>query len=190
MDLEAQVAALRERHSGGEISVADLELMIEGASAKWARDHPPPRAEAKIESASHRAEGKTVNIDGNESARVTRGEMQGAPLRCGDAHGRRNLARPSGGGPSWMANASTVRDGGIAPEYGYFKFSPDKIVVPKLLEGRHGLTTWVESIEPQLGIAQLKKFVDGTVEVPLEDDAERRAQFHSAQLLTFMVTSR
>ncbi|CAI7740339.1 unnamed protein product [Closterium sp. NIES-53] len=155
----------------GEISDADMELMIEGARSKWARDHPPPRAEVEIESASPRAEGKNVNIDGNEGARVTRGEMRGAirvhtasvggtqaqVLRSAaaasarsDAHGRRNPARSSGGGPSWTANAST----------------------------------------PSLEIAQLKKFVDGTMEVPPEDDAERRALFHSAQLLTFMVILR
>ncbi|CAI7923760.1 unnamed protein product [Closterium sp. NIES-53] len=206
MDLEAQVVALRERHSHGEISDADMELMIEGARSKWAHDHPP-RPVAEIESASPRAEGENVNIDGNEGARVTRGKMRGAVrvhtasvdgtqaqvIRSAaaasvrsDAHGRRNPARLSGGGPSWTENASTVRDGGIAPEYGYFKFSPDKIAVPKLLEGRHDLATWVESIEPQLEIAQLKKFVDGTVEVPPEDDAERRTEFHSARLLTFM----
>ncbi|CAI7867293.1 unnamed protein product, partial [Closterium sp. NIES-54] len=187
-----------------------MELMIEGARSKWAHDHPP-RPVAEIESASPRAEGENVNIDGNEGARVTRGKMRGAVrvhtasvdgtqaqvIRSAaaasvrsDAHGRRNPARLSGGGPSWTENASTVRDGGIAPEYGYFKFSPDKIAVPKLLEGRHDLATWVESIEPQLEIAQLKKFVDGTVEVPPEDDAERRTEFHSARLLTFMVISR
>ncbi|CAI7750045.1 unnamed protein product [Closterium sp. NIES-53] len=151
-----------------------MELLIEGARSKWARDHPSLRAEAEIESASPRAEGENVNIDGNEGARVTRGEMRGAVrvhtasvggaqaqvLRSAaaasahsDAHDCCNPARPSGGGPSWTANASTVRDGGIAPEYEYFKFSPDKIVVPKLLEGRHDLATWVESIEPQLEIA-------------------------------------
>ncbi|CAI7887965.1 unnamed protein product [Closterium sp. NIES-54] len=211
MDLEVQVAAVRERHSSGEIGAVDLEPMIKGARAKWARDHPPPRVEAETESASPRAEGNNVNLNGNEGARVTRGELRGAVrvntasvggtktrvLRSAaatsarsDAHGRRISARQSGGGPSWTENASTVRDGGIAPEYGYFKFSPDKIVVSKLLEGHHDLTTWVGSIEPQFEIAQLKKFVDGTVEVPPKDDAERRAQFHSAQLLTFMVISR
>ncbi|CAI7881167.1 unnamed protein product [Closterium sp. NIES-53] len=174
MHLEVHVNALRERHSHGEISDADMKLMIKGARSKWARDHPPPHVEAEIESASPRAEGESVNIDGNEGVRVMCGEMRGAVrvhtasvggtqaqvLRSAaaasarsDAHGRCNHARPSGGGPSWTANASTVRDGGIAPEYGYFKFSPDKIVEPKLLEGRHDLTTWVESIEPQLEIA-------------------------------------
>ncbi|CAI7800871.1 unnamed protein product [Closterium sp. NIES-54] len=73
MDLEAQVAALRERHTRGEISHADMEMMFEGARSKWARDHPPPRTEAEIESTSPRAEGKNVNVDGNEGARVTRG---------------------------------------------------------------------------------------------------------------------
>ncbi|CAI7880520.1 unnamed protein product [Closterium sp. NIES-53] len=121
MDLEAQVAAMRERHGGGEISVDDLELMIGGASAKWARDHPPPRAKAEIESASPRAEGNNVNVDDIEGARVTPSELRGAVrvntasvggtqaqvLRSAaaasarsDAHGYRNSARRSGGGPS------------------------------------------------------------------------------------------
>ncbi|GJP52869.1 hypothetical protein CLOM_g11955 [Closterium sp. NIES-68] len=55
--------------------------------------------------------------------------------------------------------STASREGGIAPEFGYFKFSPDKIVVPRLLEGRHDLASWVNSIVPQLEIAQLKHFV-------------------------------
>ncbi|CAI7792938.1 unnamed protein product [Closterium sp. NIES-53] len=77
MDLEAQVAALQEHHSRGKISDANMELMIKGARSKWARHHPPC-PEAEIESASPRAEGENVNIDGNEGARVTCGEMRGA----------------------------------------------------------------------------------------------------------------
>ncbi|CAI7840285.1 unnamed protein product [Closterium sp. NIES-53] len=118
MDLEAQVAALRERHNAGKISAEDLELMIEGACSKWARDHPPPRAEAKIESASPLAEGNNVNLDGNEGARVTHAKLRGAV----------------------RVNITSV--GGM------------------------------QSIELQLEIAQLKKFVDGTVEVPEHSFAE------------------
>ncbi|CAI5537307.1 unnamed protein product [Closterium sp. Naga37s-1] len=61
---------------------------------------------------------------------------------------------------------SMSRDEGIAPNYGFFKFTPDKIVVPRPLEGRHDLSTWTESIEPQLEIAQLKRFIDGTTPIP------------------------
>ncbi|GJP35727.1 hypothetical protein CLOM_g20258 [Closterium sp. NIES-68] len=84
-------------------------------------------------------------------------------------------------GPESAAGHSTVyfstasKDGGIAPEFGYFKFSPHKIVVPRLLEGRLDLASWVESIEPQLEIARVKRFVDGSTEAPPVVDASRYA---------------
>ncbi|CAI7866012.1 unnamed protein product [Closterium sp. NIES-53] len=79
----------------------------------------------------------------------------------GNVDGRRQSPQGSGVRPTSASHASAGRDGGIAPAYGYFNFSPDKIDVPKLLNGRHDLITWIESIEPQLEIAELKKFVDG-----------------------------
>ncbi|CAI7861697.1 unnamed protein product [Closterium sp. NIES-53] len=82
------------------------------------------------------------------------------------------------------------RDEGIAPNYGYFRFTPDKIVVPRPLEGRHDLSTWTESIEPQLEIAQLKRFIDGTTPIPPARSLAHLSQFHAMQLLTLTTISR
>ncbi|CAI7885555.1 unnamed protein product [Closterium sp. NIES-54] len=77
----------------------------------------------------------------------------------------------------------------IAPAYGYFKFSPDRITVAPL-QGRRDLITWRESIEPQLEVAGLKGFADGTVPIPPVDDVGLQGEFRAAHLLTFMVISR
>ncbi|CAI7909715.1 unnamed protein product, partial [Closterium sp. NIES-54] len=55
---------------------------------------------------------------------------------------------------------------------------------------RRDLITWRESIEPQLEVAGLKGFADGTVPIPLVDDVGLRGEFCAAHLLTFMVISR
>ncbi|CAI7797361.1 unnamed protein product [Closterium sp. NIES-54] len=82
------------------------------------------------------------------------------------------------------------RDEGIAPNYGYFRFTPDKIVVPRPLEGRHDLSTWSESIKPQLEIAKLKRFIDGTTPIPPARAIAHLSQFRAMQLLTFTTISR
>ncbi|CAI7889243.1 unnamed protein product [Closterium sp. NIES-54] len=48
----------------------------------------------------------------------------------------------------------------------------------------------MESIEPQLEVAGLKGFADGTVPTPPVDDVELRGEFRAAHLLTFMVILR
>ncbi|CAI7806945.1 unnamed protein product, partial [Closterium sp. NIES-53] len=111
--------------------------------------------------------------------------------------GRRSVA---GGGNAEENNSEAMpgvtpigsmsRDGGIAPNYGYFRFTPDKIVVPRPLEGHHDLSTWTESIEPQLEIAQLKRFIDGTTPIPPARALAHLSQFHAMQLLTFTTISR
>ncbi|CAI7766797.1 unnamed protein product [Closterium sp. NIES-53] len=111
--------------------------------------------------------------------------------------GRRSIA---GGGnaeeydseamPGVTPIGSITRDEGIAPNYGFFKFTPDKIVVPRPLEGRHDLSTRVESIEPQLEIAQLKRFIDGTTPAPPAHAVALVTQFRAMQLLTFTTIPR
>ncbi|CAI7862725.1 unnamed protein product, partial [Closterium sp. NIES-54] len=76
----------------------------------------------------------------------------------------------------------------MAPAYGYFKFTPDKVTTTPL-QGRRNLITWKEAIEPQLEIAGLKGFGDGTVPIPHEDEVKLRWEFRAAHLLTFMVIS-
>ncbi|CAI7845862.1 unnamed protein product [Closterium sp. NIES-54] len=111
--------------------------------------------------------------------------------------GRRSVA---GGGnaeeydseamPDVTPIGSMSRDEGIAPNYGYFRFTPDKIVVPRPLEGHHDLSTWTESIEPQLEIAQLKRFIDGTTPIPPARALAHLSWFRAMQLLTFTTISR
>ncbi|CAI7777114.1 unnamed protein product [Closterium sp. NIES-54] len=81
---------------------------------------------------------------------------------------RRRSPPRSGGG---LSATTHVTAGGIAPAYGYFKFSPDWITVAPL-QGRWDLITWRGSIEPQLEVAELKVFADGTVPTPPVDDVE------------------
>ncbi|CAI7915246.1 unnamed protein product [Closterium sp. NIES-54] len=85
-------------------------------------------------------------------------------------------------------SATQVTAGGIAPSYGYFKFSPDRILVTPPLVGRQDILTWKEAIEPQLEMAGLINFARGAVVMP--DDPDLRAEFRAVQLLTFMVISR
>ncbi|CAI7864700.1 unnamed protein product [Closterium sp. NIES-53] len=71
----------------------------------------------------------------------------------------------------------------------YEAFSSDRITVAPL-QGRRDLITRRESIEPQLEVAGLKGFADGTVPTPPVDDVELRGEFRAAHLLTFMVILR
>ncbi|CAI5459578.1 unnamed protein product [Closterium sp. Yama58-4] len=98
----------------------------------------------------------------------------------GDVGGRRSGLTPM--------SASQVTAGGIAPSYGYFKFTPDRILVTPLLVGRQDILTWKEAIEPQLEMAGLISFARGIVVMP--SDPDLRAEFRAVQLLTFTVISR
>ncbi|CAI7828195.1 unnamed protein product [Closterium sp. NIES-53] len=118
-------------------------------------------------------------------ARVQRSTAAAGSSRA-DVVGRRHSPLRSGGGLSMTTH---VTAGGIALTYGYFKFSPDRIIIAPL-QGRRDLITWRESIEPQLEVAGLKGFADGTVPIPRVDDVGLRGEFRAAHLLTFMVISR
>ncbi|CAI7873257.1 unnamed protein product [Closterium sp. NIES-54] len=151
-------------------------------------------------------------LDGLMSRGVLRGPTRFSTASIGGVHervhraaasreranvGRRSVA---GGGnaeeydsdamPGVTPIGSMTRDEGIAPNYGFFKFTPDKIVVPRPLKGRHDLSAWVESIEPQLEIAQLKRFIDGTTPAPPAHAVALVTQFRAMQLLTFTTISR
>ncbi|CAI5475150.1 unnamed protein product [Closterium sp. Yama58-4] len=214
--LQARLDDVRARHAAGEYGGATLEVMLFGTRVQWAREHPTTRTEADGLPATPRPARNEGGVDdqvdggnqvGSEGSTRLRGVIRAADFGVGgmqarvqrsaaagssngNIDGRRISPQRSGARPTSATHASAGRDGGIAPAYGYFKFSPDKIAVPKPLEGRHDLITWIESIEPQLEIAGLKKFVDGKVEMPDEDDSEMLAEFRAAHLLTFMVISR
>ncbi|CAI7875841.1 unnamed protein product [Closterium sp. NIES-53] len=103
-----------------------------------------------------------------------------------DVDGRHHSPLRSGGGFSAMTH---VTAGGIAPAYGYFKFSQDRITVTPL-QGRRDLIFWRESIEPQLEVAGLKGFAAGTMPIPPKEDVELHGDFRATHLLTFMVLLR
>ncbi|CAI7854569.1 unnamed protein product [Closterium sp. NIES-53] len=79
--------------------------------------------------------------------------------------------------------------GGITPSYGYFKFTPHRILVTPLLVGRPNILTWKEAIEPQLEMAKLIDFAKGTVVTPEEHYPDLHEEFRAVQLLTFTVIS-
>ncbi|CAI7903050.1 unnamed protein product [Closterium sp. NIES-53] len=127
-------------------------------------------------------------VDGGidrSQAQVQRSTASAVSSRVDDDGRRRSPLRSSGG----LSVTTHVSACGIAPTYGYFKFSPDRITVAPL-QGRRDLITWRESIEPQLEVAGLKGFADGTVPIPPVDDVGLRGEFRATHLLTFMVISR
>ncbi|CAI7872169.1 unnamed protein product, partial [Closterium sp. NIES-53] len=220
-NLRALEEDLVARHSRGEISDIEYELMLEGLRSRRRREHPSPRVE-NVEQAAGGTSAWDMAVDGGNSddeeldGLMSRGVLRG-PIRFSTSSvggvqervhraaasrehanvGRRSVA---GGGnaeeydseamPGVTPIRSMSRDEGIAPNYGYFRFTPDKIVVPRPLEGRHDLSTWTESIELQLEIAQLKRFIDGTTPIPPARALAHLSQFRAMQLLTFTTISR
>ncbi|CAI5986993.1 unnamed protein product [Closterium sp. NIES-65] len=87
-------------------------------------------------------------------------------------------------------SATHVIASGIAPSYGYFKFTPDKISVTPLLVGLPDILTLKEAIEPQLEMAGLIGFARGAVATPSESYPNLQAEFRVVHLLTFRVISR
>ncbi|CAI7738210.1 unnamed protein product [Closterium sp. NIES-53] len=129
-----------------------------------------------------------MKVDGGvnrSQARVHQSTAAAGSSRA-DVDGRRRSPLRSGGGILAMMHMTA---GEIAPTYGYFKFSPDRITVAPL-QGRRDLITWRKSIEPQLEVAGLKGFADGTVPIPSVVNVKLHGEFRAAHLLTFMVISR
>ncbi|CAI7730890.1 unnamed protein product [Closterium sp. NIES-53] len=127
-----------------------------------------------------------VDVGVDRSQAQVQQSMAAASSSHANIDGRRCSPLQSSGG---LSATTHVTSGGIAPTYGYFKFSPDRITVAPL-QGRRDFITWRESIEPQLEVAGLKGFADGTVPTPPVDDVGLRRVFRAAHLLTFMVISR
>ncbi|CAI7918981.1 unnamed protein product, partial [Closterium sp. NIES-54] len=88
------------------------------------------------------------------------------------------------------ASVTHVTVDGIRPTYGYFKFTPDIIIVSPLLVSRPDILTWKEVIEPQLEIADLMCFAEGSVETPPAINAPLHVKFRAIHLLTFTVILR
>ncbi|CAI7798836.1 unnamed protein product [Closterium sp. NIES-53] len=176
--LEARLADVRKRHEDVEYRPIPWAIAELGIRAQWATEHPSRLV-------SPQPVQNKGGID-NEVDVGARRSTAAVGTSHADVDGRRHSPLRSGGGLSVMTHVTAGR---IAPTYGYFKFSTDRITVAPL-QGRRDLITWRESMEPQLEVAGLKGFADGTVPTPPVDAVELHGEFRAAHLLTFMVISR
>ncbi|CAI7817483.1 unnamed protein product [Closterium sp. NIES-54] len=203
--LEARLADARKRIRNGKNGKVPLAIIEFGIWTHWATEHlshpasPRPVQNeggiddevdygARVSGNDGTKQRGVIKVDSGvdrSQARVQR-SMAAAGSSRADVDGRRQSPLRSGGG---LSATTHVTVGGIAPAHGYFKFSPDRITVAPL-QGRRELITWRDSIEPQLEVARLKGFADGTVPISPEEDVELRGEFRAAHLLTFMVISR
>ncbi|CAI7734742.1 unnamed protein product [Closterium sp. NIES-54] len=203
--LEARLADARKRHADGKYGKIPLLIVELGIRSQWATEHrsrpvspPPVRNQGGVDDevdGGARVSGNNgtkprgvIKVDGGvdrSQARVQQSTAAACSSRA-DVDGRRRSPLRSGGGLSASTHVTAV---GIAPMYGYIKFSSDRVTVASL-QGRRDRITWRESIEPQLEVAELKGFADGTVPIPSVDDVGLRGEFRAAHLLTFMVISR
>ncbi|CAI7821789.1 unnamed protein product [Closterium sp. NIES-53] len=199
--LETRLADARKRHADGEYGTIPLLIVELGIRSQWATEHPSrpvsPRlvrneggvddevdGGARVSGNNGTKQRGVIKVNGGidrSQARVQQSTAAAGSSRA-NVDGRRRSPLRSNGGLS-----ATV--GRIAPTYGYFKFSPDRITVAPL-QGRRDLITWRELIEPQLEVAGPKGFADGTMPIPSVDDVGLYGEFRAAHLLTFMVISR
>ncbi|CAI7809772.1 unnamed protein product [Closterium sp. NIES-53] len=203
--LEARLADARKRHADGEYGTIPLLIVELGIRSQWATEHPsrpstprPVRNEGGVDDevdGGARFSGNygtkqrgvlKVDVGVDRSQAQVQQSTAAASSSHADIDGRRRSPLQSSGG---LSATTHVTSGGIAPTYGYFKFSLDRITIAPL-QGRRDLITWRESIEPQLEVAGLKGFADGTVPTPPVDNVGLRGEFRAAHLLTFMVISR
>ncbi|CAI7901143.1 unnamed protein product [Closterium sp. NIES-54] len=202
--LEARLDDARRRHTNGEYGTIPLVIAELGIRSQWATEHPSrPTSPRPVRNKC----GVDDEVDGGARVSGSKGTRQRGVIKVGGGvdgiHARVQWSTAAAGGsradvdvrrrspPRRVGGLSVtthVTAGGIAPAYGYFKFSPDRIAVAPL-QGRRDLITWRGSIEPQLEVARLKGFADGTVPFPPKEDVELRGEFRSAHLLTFMVIS-
>ncbi|CAI7777780.1 unnamed protein product [Closterium sp. NIES-54] len=202
--LETCLADGRKHHADGEYGTTPLPIVELGIQTQWATEHPSrpvsPRlvrndggvddevdGGARVSDNNGTKQRGVIKVDSGVDRSQVRVQqsMAAAGSSHADVDGRRRSPLRSGGG---LSSTTHVTAGGIAPTYGYFKFSPDWITVAPL-QGRRDLITWRESMEPQLEVAGLKGFAEGTVPIPSVDDVGLRGEFCVAHLLTFMVIS-
>ncbi|CAI7746915.1 unnamed protein product [Closterium sp. NIES-53] len=203
--LEARLADVRKRHADGEYGTIPLVIVELGIRSQWATEHPSrpstPRPVRNEGGVDDEVDGG-ARVSGNYGTKQrgvlkvdvgvdrSQAQVQQSAAAASSSHANiddrcRSPLQSNGG----LSATTHVTSGGIAPTYGYFKFSPDRITVAPL-QGRRDLITWRESIEPQLEVVGLKGFADGTVPTPPVDDVGLRGEFRAAHLLTFMVISR
>ncbi|CAI7830705.1 unnamed protein product [Closterium sp. NIES-53] len=202
--LEGRLEDARRRHEAQEYGVIPWAVIEAGLRSVWAAEHPPSRPASPRPVTDEGGVDVGVNAGGDHVGSSAGGmsmqrgvihadEVDGVQTRGmrstaaagtsqGDVRGRRSGLSPM--------SATQVTAGGIAPSYGYFKFTPDRILVTPPLVGQPDILTWKEAIEPQLEMAGLIGFARGTVATPEEHHADLRAEFRAVQLLTFTVISR
>ncbi|CAI7774328.1 unnamed protein product [Closterium sp. NIES-53] len=161
--LETRLADARKRHADGKYGTIPLLIVALGIWSQWVTEHPSrpdsPRSVRNEGGVDDEVDGG-ARVSGNDGmkqrgvikvhggversqARVQQSTAAAGSSRA-DVDGRRHSPLRSGGG---LLVTTHVTAGGIAPTYGYFKFSPDRITVAPL-QGRRDLITWRESIEP------------------------------------------
>ncbi|CAI7880937.1 unnamed protein product [Closterium sp. NIES-53] len=154
--LEARLANARKRHADGEYGTIPLLIVELGIRSQWATEHPSrpvsPRSvrneggvDEEVDSGA-RVSGNdgtkqrgVLKVDGvvdRSQARVQQSAAT-ADSSHADVDGQRRSPLRSRGG---LSATTHVTAGGIAPTYGYFKFSPDRITVAPL-QGRRDLIT-------------------------------------------------
>ncbi|CAI7867191.1 unnamed protein product [Closterium sp. NIES-53] len=180
--LEAQLEDARRRHEANEYG-PNLPLMVieAGIRSVWAEEHP-----------ARPASPRPVNNEGGADVGVNAGGDQVGSSAGGTSRQRGVIHADEVGGVQALSpmSATHVTARGIAPSYGYFKFTPDRISVTPLLIGRPDILIWKEAIEPQLEMAGLIGFARNTVETPKEHYPDLRAEFRAVQLLTFTIILR
>ncbi|CAI7763516.1 unnamed protein product [Closterium sp. NIES-54] len=201
--LEAWLEDARRRHEANEYGPnLPLAVIEAGIRLVWAEEHParpasprPVNNEGGIDVGVN-AGGDQVGSNAGGTSRQQGvihtdevGGVQARGMRLSAAAG--SSQGNVGGRQSSLSpmSATHVTAGGIAPSYGYFKFTPDRISVTPLLVGRRDILTWKETIEPQLEMAGLIDFARGTVATPEEHYPDSRAGSRAVQLLTFTVIS-
>ncbi|CAI7766475.1 unnamed protein product [Closterium sp. NIES-54] len=168
--LKARLENARRRHEANEYGDLPWAVVEAGIRAVWATEHP-----------SRPVSPRPMNTKGGVDAGVNAGGDQVGCSSQGNVGGRRSNLSPM--------SATHVIVGGIAPSYGFFKFTLERISVTPLLVGHPDILTWKEAIEPQLEMAGLIGFTRGIVATPEELYPNLRVEFRAVQLLTFTVIS-
>ncbi|CAI7809937.1 unnamed protein product [Closterium sp. NIES-53] len=192
--LETRLADARRRHADCKYEeTLPLEVVQLGIRTKSAAEHPsqpasprPVNNEGGVDQGVNASDQVDSSAGGTsrqrEVLRTANGEVGSVQARGMQSSAAAGSSQGNVGGRRssvTLASATHVIVGGIASTYGYFKFPPDKITVIPLLVGRHDLLTWKEAIKPQMEMAGLMCFADGTVETPSESDAELCADFRA-----------
>ncbi|CAI7795501.1 unnamed protein product [Closterium sp. NIES-54] len=165
--LEARLANARKRHADGEYGTIPLLIVELGIRPQWATEHPscpvsprPVRNEGGVDD----------KVDGGARVSGNYGTKQIGVIKVNGGVDRSRAQVQQ----STAARIPTLM--------------VDVALLYEAVEGPRRRR--MESIEPQLEVAGLKGFADGTVPIPPVDDVGLRGEFRAAHLLTFMVISR